>query len=475
MVSNFLSNVFGGLFPLSNPETLRIANYIRHVRLYNGFSSRVNQSQTGQWKKVEYNLAIPIIEAATDFLASSGIKVSVVDDPEATAFCEEYWEQSGGDDAFINRVRSALIKGDAVVMPAVREEDQQVYMKWLNPVFCNPVFDVHDMDKVVKLTISYEIKQSDGKKIKYTEVWEDGTISYFEGKELTGTDTYDQALYGNCVPVVWIKNDMVDDEVYGRSDLLNVARLIEKYDHLRQKEDRMTDYYMAPNVAFTGVSKSKVEMTKGERTVYFLPEKATAKMLLWDGTAVGVRDTISDVRNAICVVSQTPEVVLQKYDGIQKDLISGVALKILYQPLLSKTRKKQAVWTVGLAKAFRLCLLTDGMKDIALEDVKITYEDPLPKDEAAEWTTVELKQAAGMSKRFSLREAGYTDEQINEMEQQRKDEAESANQTMLQSFNRGVMSDTPYPPTDPAKPDTNVPTVESKPKGDESKVKAKTG
>lgn len=461
MGSNFLSNMFGGIFGFNDPDSVRIANYAKHARLYDGYTGKVNLSQTGMWKRLDYNLSVPIVNAATDFLAKEGIGVSVTDDDTLTALCEEYWKQSGGNDLFGLKVRSAIIKGDAVIMPGVRESDGQTYMKWINPVFCRPTFDPHDMDLITSLVIAYEIPaQGSRGRVLYREVWADGSVRYYEGDVLTKEATYDQEIYGGYVPCVWVRNEQVDDEFYGRSELYNVAMMIEKYDHLKQKEDRQTDYHLAPNIAVTGVGKDALSMTKGERTMYFLPENGDMKFIEWQGTTINTRASIDEVRNAICVISETPEIVLQRYEGIGTGDVSGVALRLLYGPLIAKTDRKKAVWGQALAKAFRMCLLTDGITDVAVEDITIEFANPLPTNEKEKWEVVQLKQAAGVSKRTSLEESGYTKEEVDEIEQEREEEDKASGASMLKSFNKGAVDGNPYPDGQgvPPKPTEDAPT-----------------
>lgn len=432
---SFLSNLFGLFGRNSDPEDLRLLLYLRHKRLYDGFASKTNLSRMSQWKRLRYNLAVPVVNAASDFLAGKGIKVAVTDDDVATALCEEYWKQSGGDNAFLTKARAAVIKGDAVLMPGIREEDGQTYLKWLNPALCKPTFDSHDCDRIIRFEISYEVLE-DGKKVVYKEVWHDGNIDIYNGRNLVETKTYDHALYGQ-VPVIWVRNDQVDDEPYGRSDLYNIVELVEQYDHLSQKENRQTDYYMAPNLKFKGVSKDQLSLTKGERTVYFLPEEGDASFIEWEGTPINVQESISKVKREIGVMSSTPEIVFQNYEGIQSD-VSGIALRILYGPLLSKTSRKQSVWGACLAKAFQLCLLTDGVTDVEVEDIDVTFPDPLPANPKELWEVVSLKQAGGVSKRTSLEEAGYTKEQVDMIERENEEEQAGVQAQMLKSFNQGT-------------------------------------
>jgi hypothetical protein len=63
--------------------------------------------------------------------------------------------------------------------------------------------------------------------------------------------------------------------------------------------------------------------------------------------------------------------------------ISGVALRILYGPLLSKTNRKRANWSPPLEYLMWLCLQAEGHA-VELEAVNAVWQDPLPSDRKAD-------------------------------------------------------------------------------------------
>lgn len=443
----------GGQGPTAYKTNERVRNYVRFKMLYDGSTIRSNLLGVNQYKELEYNLAPPIINMSAGFLAEKPIVFSFSDESdEISKKADEIWSQSGGSSSFLENALLASIYGDSCIMVDKPDPKKQACLKWLDPMICFPEFDPHDYKVMVALVIAYDIERTDGTKEEYKEEWRGGKVTVYVNGKLTESYTYDEELFGG-VPAVWVRNLEIKGDVFGRSDLKNCWKLIEKYDQLNLKNDRVIDYYSAPNIVFTGVSKSQVEMSKTERTVYYLPDGATAGFIEWNGSPPGVEEQLNRTRDTISEVSETPKIAFgQTETGMTQ--VSGVALRIMYGPLISKTERKRASWGPALIKAMYMAMLAEGVSDISLDQISIEWPDPLPENETEEWSIGADKVEMGVSKKQILREAGYTDKQIEQFTEEKKEEQEALGTELLGQFNAGKVPGNPYeaPPKKPAPP-----------------------
>lgn len=428
----------------------RIAYYIRYRRMYDGWIIRENTSQVEQWKPLRFNYAQPIVNIGADFLAGKPITFTVNNNENAMNKADEIWTESGGSGRFHENATLAGIYGDACAILSKPEDEEVTCIRWLDPCICSPVFDPHDYERIMELAIGYEIPLN-GRAVKYSEVWKEGTVTIKHDDTIVSTDSYDEEAFGG-VPAVWIRNRYVKGDTYGCSDIAPVAELIEEYDHLCEKMTRIVDYYAAPNIMAKGISKKQMEtLPKGERTMYFVGNEGDMKFIEWAGPAPGIDVHLDRVFRTIANISETPEIALsQQQDKIGP--ISGIALKLLFGPLLAKTtRKRTTVWEPALTRIMWMALLNEGIQ-VELDELSIEWQDPLPEDITAFWTTATQKDEVGVSKKQILREAGYTEEEIGQMEEERAKEQEDLGNQILKQFNSGQVAGSPYSTSGPPKP-----------------------
>jgi len=437
--------------PWGSRQQLRIQSYIRHKRLYDGFVIRADDNGVQQYKPLRYNLARPIIHAAASFLAGKEITFIVQDDEEATKRADQIWTESGGSATFMQNALLGLILGDACIMPSKPKDEETALFRWLDPSICYPMFDAYDIDKLISLVIAYEVVAPDGKTQRYREEWNKGKITYYLDDTITDTDVYDEELYEG-VPAVWIRNYQLKSDIFGRSDLQPIAELVEQYDHMCEKQSRIIDYYASPNIFIKGVSKKNVEVAKGERTMYFLPADGDIGFVEWQGTPPAVEEHLNRVRETISEVSEVPQIAFSKMEGVPTN-ISGVALKLLYGPLMSKTERKRQTWGPALERAMQMALLAEGFSETKLDSISIEWQNPLPSSEVEAWQIAAEKEAMGVSKRQILREQGYTEQEVDQFEKEKQEEQDGMDKAMMKQYAAGQVPGSPYPgQKGPAKP-----------------------
>lgn len=112
--------------------------------------------------------------------------------------------------------------------------------------------------------------------------------------------------------------------------------------------------------------------------------------------------------------TQTPVHFFQ----VATNLVSGESQKTAEQKLDAKVTDRQEsfgdVWAQAVALAVRMerGLSSDGL------ELDTNWKDTKPRNEKESWEVAQIKAELGVSKEQILREAGYTEEQINEFRQE---------------------------------------------------------
>lgn len=128
------------------------------------------------------------------------------------------------------------------------------------------------------------------------------------------------------------------------------------------------------------------------------------------------------------------------YFSMSGTVPSGVALEILERRLNDLIKRLKTAWGNVWADAMLLAL---KMKGAVSEGQSLRlgcgWEDTSPRDELAEITAQEAKQRAGVSRKQSLLELGYSLSRIEEMKDEKAEEQQSAGDLMGKMFNQGAV------------------------------------
>src|SRR5206468_2740079 len=113
------------------------------------------------------------------------------------------------------------------------------------------------------------------------------------------------------------------------------------------------------------------------------------------------------VRESLYSIARTPEIALGNMTGV--GALSGVALAILFQPLLDKTESKRMVYGEMLENLnARLLVLNGSRESVDDIDCKNTWPELLPRDDVAERQSLQIDDQLGiLSKQTLSDKLGY--------------------------------------------------------------------
>lgn len=425
MLNGFLTGLAGPLHRGYNTYygSQRVINYGRYHRVVDGFVPK-NTGSTLQWKKLKYNPVLPILNINAEFLAGKPIRLQVDGDERLTKEANDIWDRSGGAYAFMENVTLGLMYGDSVLIPYFDKRRGCWTIKWVDPSIAFPVFDPNDYDRILKIDFVWADSTETGEiKDWFREEWANGVITrYHKGGDVAEViGSYDQEIFDGC-PIAWIKPEGRKGKPFGQSLVEPLVELVEGYDHLMQKQDQMIDYYANPNLAFKGVKKTD-NVDTGMRKVYFLPADGDVKFIEWSGAPPGVEEHIRRIKDMMSEVSSTPAIAFSNFEFKFAD-VSGVALKVLFGPLLLKTDKARLAWGKGITRAVRMALYYETGQLVEEDQITILWQNPLPNNTKEDWEIATIKNLLAVPWDQIHREQGYTQDQIEQMAKKYREQKE---------------------------------------------------
>ncbi|RYG38666.1 phage portal protein [bacterium] len=408
----------------------RIVGYGLFDRLYEGELVAAAKDRRTKYREAAFNFARPVVNASAGFLAGKGIEWRVAGNDRLTRLAGDIWDRSGGDLAFLEASLTGAIAGDLGVQVAMTPDGPII--RFLDPGICHPEFDPHDYRMLRSFTVAYQAEDAQGGKFKHFEMWKDGRAEDEDGNLL---DTYDESLLDG-VPFAWIRNQGRLGKQYGSSDLKGLAELTTSYDHLARKQYGSLDYFLEPNLLIKNANDLKVEDFGGRRA-FKVGKDADISFIESEGEKPGIDEALARTFDAICRVSETPRHVFG--DVIEIGDVSGTALKLMFTPLITKTRRKQSTYGPALEWAMWQALLLAGApRNFEVRTVNVVWPDPVPTNERELRDVLETEKRLGASTSQVLGKLGYTVEQVAEAKRENDAAAEEMVRRSQLAITRGV-------------------------------------
>lgn len=234
-------------------------------------------------------------------------------------------------------------------------------------------------------------------------------------------------------PVHHCQNLPAANQVWGAPDLDDdVVALNAAINANRSYVQRITRLYAHPQPVVTGASSQDVVL--GPDTILTLPTNATISLLEMRSDLSGVDTAYHRLLDAIHSVTNLPQVATGRTEDL--GALSGVALKILYGPLLARTSTKQMLYGPMLEDIMAHALNLAGYA-IEPTDVRIMWPSILPEDEQTKAATAETLKRIGVSTDTLLTSLGYDPETERERRQEEVDVETEIGTRMLTAFERG--------------------------------------
>jgi hypothetical protein len=341
------------------------------------------------------------------------------------------WEigQNGGitGDSFVK-----VAYEEPYVDPSGQVHNGRVRVLPLNSAYCFPEFHPHDRTRLIRFKLKYRFwgtaLEGTRQVFTYTELMTEEAIEEYINDELIDS----RANPLGVIPIVHIPNVMVSSSPWGLSDIGDILTLNREYNEKMTVMSDIIDYHGSPVTIVKGAKVANLE--KGPRKVWGgIPKDGDVYNLEMENDFAGYLGYLELLKRSMHELTGVPESALGQMQPISNT--SGVALSIMYQPLMNKYGLKKNAYGEGLMRINEMVLRTLALKEpesfvfnpmtsgqVVLEPDQypvldladpITYQStvhwppPLPVDILIKLNEIQLKMALGlMSKEGALRELG---------------------------------------------------------------------
>jgi len=318
------------------------------------------------------------------------------------------------------------IAGGVPIKLKYDSEAKQVKVMPRNRIECFPIYEFDDYENITKVNFvafidedtiwkqTYElVKDISGKKVCYIE---EATYDVKNNLQVKDRILEYQPLGANgrwldFIPVYIIPNMPQIGEVWGTSELKDLIPLFEEID---KKYSDLSDSLKFDMFAITVLLNTKVPVgadgkpkLKGHAgAVWNLAQMASTDNIRPDvfklQSTFNYIDTLKyHIDSLVALVYELSEVVNLSVDRISGlGSLSGVALKLLFAAILSKTRKKNTIWSAKLRDMWfgilKMKAVYEGYDIPDDLDIDIITHSPMPQNELEQVEVVTDKISAGL-------------------------------------------------------------------------------
>jgi len=231
-------------------------------------------------------------------------------------------------------------------------------------------------------------------------------------------------------PVSDCQNLPIPNEFYGVSDLPDdVLRLNRNINFVLSNVTRILRFHAHPKTWGKGFSVDQLKVAPDETIILNNPEALLQNLEMTSdlGSSLGL---FEQLREALHEVTRVPEVATGRLRNL--GALSGLALQILYQPLVEKTKTKRGSYGALLVELNRRLLELGGFGPSHVGVLR--WPDLLPGDPLAVRQAALMDLQMGASQDTILQMLGYDADAERE---KRAAEDQRVGGALLQAFDRG--------------------------------------
>ena len=204
-------------------------------------------------------------------------------------------------------------------------------------------------------------------------------------------------------PIVDCQNLPAPGEFWGCSDLEDdVLEIIRAINFIASNTARIIRFHAHPKTWGKGFAAKDLRIGVDE-TIILPGDNAELRNLEMQSDLASSLAYLDHLRQALHEISRVPEVATGNLD--RAGSLSGVALQILYQPLLEKTGTKRLLYGDMLVELNRRLLAIGGFGED--NNTFIHWQELIPSDPLQERQAALIDQQLGVSRDTILQKLGY--------------------------------------------------------------------
>ena len=356
------------------------------------------------------NYARVIVDKGVSFLFGDGVRFELDETNQTAAevWLNDVWSRNRQATLLHKLALDGAICGHAFVKITNPASPRLVIV---DPATVQAFWLPDDVDEVVRYRIQYPAIDPDtGKSVVIRqEIARDGDVWRITDSRASGGGrfvvTSEQVWPKPWPPIVGCQNLPAPHEFWGISDLeADVMQINDALNRVASNIARILRFHAHPRTWARGVAAGQLRMDIGVDEILTLPSPdAELRNLEMASDLQSSLQFMMRLREALHEISRVPEVATGAMERVGQ--LSGVALSILYQPLIEKTLTKRMLYGDMLVELNRRLLELGGWG----EDMRTTIHWPemLPGDPLAMRQVALLDQQLGVSRDTLLRQMGY--------------------------------------------------------------------
>lgn len=415
----------------------------RSWRAYEGEKPERIRGDDTPTDEIRLNLAGLIVDTGVDFLFGKDLTIDV-DDPVATDDRDTYLDEAWG------RRRMTLLQAAAIHGAVAGHAILRIVpVEGADPRTTPPRIITLDPANVIVITADDDLETVLAQVVMWgTEHDRHRQILEPQGQSWSITEQRRGSDHGRWVtvqeitwphawsPVAGCQNLLRPGAYWGRPDL--TADVLDTQDAVNEslsrtsRKDRLQNKRLLVGKGLD--TEAADQLSEGDAV---LLQDGESDLYAIDAAGGTVRDSLElyrTVKAALHEISRVPEIAAGRLDNIGQ--LSGLALQILYGPLVRKTESKRRTYG-GLIEDMSARLLeVAGYGPADSHHIGLRWPAVLPVDDEAQARVAMLRQDAGVSRGTTLAELGYdAAAEAAAVEEERLAGAESAERM----FDRGVV------------------------------------
>jgi hypothetical protein len=306
----------------------------------------------------------------------------------------------------------------------------------VDPETVSVALDPMDVDSVLRYTIRYQtLDPQTDKIISVRQVIAQDGLQWQITDEIGNVDggTWQtvsvQTWPYRFAPMLHCQNLNAPNAFWGVSDIEDdVLEVINKESYTVSNILKILRFHAHPKTWVRGASAAQIKVNPDNMIV--LPgETATIQNLEMQSDLASSIAMHRELVQFIHGLSRIPEVSTGKLDNV--GALSGVALEILYQPLLEKTLAKRVTYGDMLVELNRRLLAIGGYGEENYTELR--WQELLPKDAQMQANAALSLKQLGVSGDTLIQEFGYDPD----VEREKRAKESDLGSALLQAFDQG--------------------------------------
>lgn len=423
--------------PYIQDQIGRLGRYNEYLDLYAGRHHRIPY-ENGFLKPV-FNYPRRIVNKRAAWIAGRRGGFSFVPrrgNESVMEVMDAVWNANNKRSLISRSAKVSLTTGDAFWYVTIRMKDRagkplpksewSVRICPLNPAFVFPLYVEDDPTSMKACMIQFPIwGDTENREVLFTAVYTPTKVTMYRNLEKTS----ETANVLGDIPVIHIPNSVFGDMPFGISALHDVTSPLRRYTELRMHIDRIIAFHADPTTIVYGTTLGRMDRA-ANRVWSNLPppDQARVENLELKGDLKAMYDQVAAYKNEILEAGCTPQIAFEA-EKLATSNSSGIAVQLLFQPLIEVTDEAQYDFSLAISKTNRviagiydkifgepLSELSDSKDDFLATDY--SWPSMLPRDEAAELDLITKKVELGVISRAEAarRVSGVTDNERNAIE-----------------------------------------------------------